>query len=60
MGLIKEPKDVDFVVNGRDLTLAEHQKISEYIRKQKKLRQQKVAKQATKKHKLSLNSGAPV
>ncbi|WP_165840849.1 MULTISPECIES: hypothetical protein [Larkinella] len=51
MGLIKEPKDVDFIVDGRDLTLEEHQKISEYIRMQKKLRQQKTRKRPTKSSK---------
>ncbi|GAB3322907.1 hypothetical protein GCM10027299_18690 [Larkinella ripae] len=51
MGLVKEPKEVDFVVDGRDLTSEEHQKISEYILDQKKLRQQKETKRVTKNRK---------
>ncbi|QMW03664.1 hypothetical protein [Spirosoma foliorum] len=44
MSLIREPKDVDFIVDSRDLTPEEHQKISEYIRMQKKARQPKSMK----------------
>lgn len=50
MALIKEPLDVDFVVDPRPLTKEEKQAISEFIRadkekrKQKKLRSKKVAR----------------
>lgn len=49
MGLIKEPKGVDFVVEGRDLTLEEQQKVSDYIRHQQK--QQNDAKRILKNRK---------
>jgi hypothetical protein len=41
MGLIKEPLDVDFVVDPRPLTKAEQQSISEFIRADKEKRNQK-------------------
>jgi hypothetical protein len=36
MGLIKEPLDVDFVVDPRPLTMAEEKAISDFIRADKK------------------------
>jgi len=41
MGLIKEPLDVDFVVDPRPLTKAEQQAISAFIRADKEKRNQK-------------------
>lgn len=41
MGLIKEPLDVDFVVESRPLTKTEEKAISEYIRKDKEHRKRK-------------------
>ncbi|MDI1233252.1 MAG: hypothetical protein PSX81_03100 [bacterium] len=41
MGLIKEPLDVDFVVDPRPLTKAEEKAISEFIRADKDKRKQK-------------------
>ena len=38
MGLIKEPLEVDFVVDPRPLTKAEEQSISEFIRADKEKR----------------------
>jgi len=38
MGLIKEPLDVDFVVDPRPLTKEEEQSISEFIRADKEKR----------------------
>ncbi len=35
MKIIREPKDIDFTVDGRELTLEEQQKISAYIQHQK-------------------------
>ncbi|MFN8359140.1 MAG: hypothetical protein U0264_04425 [Candidatus Kapaibacterium sp.] len=40
MGLIKEPLEVDFVVDPRPLTKAEEQSISEFIRADKEKRTQ--------------------
>ncbi len=41
MGLIKEPMDVDFVVNPRPLTEKEKKMISDFIRADKKKRKMK-------------------
>ena len=41
MGLIKEPLDVNFVVDPRPLTKAEQQAISEFIRADKEKRNRK-------------------
>jgi hypothetical protein len=41
MKIIREPQDVDFTVNGRELTPEEHQKISAYIQRQKAIRVKK-------------------
>ena len=35
MGLIKEPKGVDFIINGEPLTKEEEEKLSEFIAKRK-------------------------
>lgn len=54
MGLIKEPLDVDFVVDPRPLTKAEEKAISDFIRadkekrKLKALRTKAIAKRKTK------------
>ncbi len=54
MGLIKEPLDVDFVVDPRPLTKEEEKAISEFIRadkekrKQKEQRKARIAKRKTK------------
>ena len=41
MGLIKEPLDVDFVVDPRPLTKAEEKAISDFIRADKEQRKSK-------------------
>lgn len=41
MGLIREPFDVDFVVDPRPLTKAEEQAISDFIRADKEKRRMK-------------------
>lgn len=41
MGLIREPLDVDFVVESRPLTKAEEKAISDFIRADKEKRKQK-------------------
>jgi hypothetical protein len=41
MGIIKEPLDVDFVVENRSLTKEEEKQISEYILSQKKKKENK-------------------
>ena len=52
MGLIREPLDVDFVVDPRPLTKAEEKAISEFIRADKEKRKQKELKtKATAKRK---------
>jgi len=54
MGMIKEPLDVDFVVDPRPLTKAEEKAISDFIRadkekrKLKELRKKATGKQKTK------------
>ena len=54
MGLIKEPVEVDFVVDPRPLTKAEEKAISDFIRadkekrKQKELRNKMVTKRKSK------------
>lgn len=47
MGLIREPLDVDFVVDSRPLTKAEEKALSEFIKASKK----KIAKQLARKSK---------
>ena len=42
MGLIKEPLDVDFVVDPRSLTKAEEKAISDFIRADKEKRKGKL------------------
>ncbi|QQR98497.1 MAG: hypothetical protein IPK18_02920 [Sphingobacteriales bacterium] len=44
MGIIKEPLDVDFVVDPRPLTKEEEQAISNFIRADKEKRKQKEIK----------------
>ncbi len=52
MGLIREPLDVDFVVEPRPLTKAEEKAISSFIRADKKKRQLKeLRKKVTTKRK---------
>lgn len=41
MGLVKEPLNIDFVVDNRPLTNEEEKQISEYIASQKKKRELK-------------------
>lgn len=41
MGLIREPLDVDFVVESRPLTKAEEKAVSDFIRADKEKRKQK-------------------
>lgn len=41
MGLIREPLDIDFVVNPRPLTIVEEKTISDFIRADKEKRNQK-------------------
>ena len=48
MGLIREPLDVDFVVDPRPLTDTERAQISEYIRKEKH-KKKSVLKRRTRK-----------
>lgn len=51
MGLIKEPIDVDFVVDSRPLTKKEEIAISNFIRADKEKRKQKeLRNKATPKH----------
>jgi len=54
MGLIKEPLEVDFVVDPRPLTKAEQKAISDFIRADKEKRKQKElnakAKRKTRQH----------
>lgn len=45
MGLIKEPLHVDFYTTGKQMTEADQKRVTEYIRKKKKLKKTKVAKQ---------------
>ena len=53
MGVLKEPLDVDFVVDSRPLTQAEEKTISDFIRADKEKRKQKeLAKQQTTKRKV--------
>lgn len=47
MGLIKEPLDVDFVVDPRPLTKAEEKAISDFIRADKEKRKLKERKKKT-------------
>lgn len=53
MGLIKEPLDIDFVVDPRPLTEAEEKAISEFIRadKEKRKRKEQRKKPAPKQNK---------
>ena len=46
MGLIKEPRDVDFFVDPKPLTDAERKMISDYIKKDKQKRKQRKGKKA--------------
>lgn len=47
MGYIKEPKRVDFVINGKPLTIKQKQAISEFIKSDKE-RLAKIEKLRTK------------
>lgn len=48
MGLIKEPLDVDFVVDTRPLTKAEENVISDFIRADKEKRKRRALKEKEK------------
>ena len=48
MGLIKEPKGVDFMIQSRPLTAKEQTDLSEYIRKLKQKQKSKSRKRLTK------------
>ena len=54
MGLIREPLDVDFVVDPRPLTKAEEKAISDFIRadKEKRKRKELGAKTKPKQHQI--------
>lgn len=55
MGLVKEPIDVDFVVDPRPLTKKEEQAISDFIRADKEKRKLKeFRKKATTKRKTKI------
>lgn len=57
MGIVREPIDIDFVVDPRPLTKAEEQAISEFIRADKEKRKQKnVSKVQSKKQLATPNS----
>ncbi|MBS1652150.1 MAG: hypothetical protein JSU07_09090 [Bacteroidetes bacterium] len=47
MGLIKEPLDIDFVVESRSLTKAEEKAISDFIKADKEKRNLKLINQKT-------------
>ncbi len=52
MGIIKEPLDVDFVVDPRPLTSAEEKAINEFIRADKEKRKRKeLRSEKNKSHK---------
>lgn len=57
MGLIKEPLDVDFVVDPRPLTKQEELAISEYIKADKEKR--KLKQQRVKARRTTLKSRQP-
>lgn len=44
MKIIREPKEVDFTVDGRELTPEEQQKISAYIQYQKAIRAKNITR----------------
>ena len=48
MGLIKEPLEVDFLVDPRPLTKEEQQAISDFIKADKEKRNQKAKRSATR------------
>ena len=50
MGLIKEPLDIDFVVDPRPLTKNEQEMISEYIKADKQKRKLPKKKATAKQH----------
>jgi len=56
MGLIKEPLEVDFVVESRPLTKAEKKAISEFIKADKEKRLAKNKQVAKRKPKSTKNS----
>lgn len=47
MGIIKEPLDVDFVVDPKPLTKAEEKAISDFIRADKEKRKRKASRAKT-------------
>ncbi len=51
MGLIKEPLNVDFYFDGRQMTDEDHKRVSDFIakEKEKKIRRQRVKSVAKKK-----------
>lgn len=46
MGLIREPKEIDFYVDPRPLTIEDEKAISEYIKADKEKRRKKTSKRA--------------
>jgi hypothetical protein len=47
MGLVKEPKDVDFYVDPRPLTKEEMKRINDFIKSDKKRKHRKTTKKNT-------------
>lgn len=49
MGLIREPKGVDFIIKSRPLTKKEEELLSEFIREQKAKRLKKLTSKKTRR-----------
>lgn len=57
MGYIKEPDGVDFIINGKPLTVKEKKAISEFIKADKeKIERQKIHRKKTTKSKKLANA----
>ena len=54
MGLIKEPKGVDFVIKSRPLTKKEEESLSKFIREQKEKRLKRLATKKTASKRITL------
>jgi hypothetical protein len=52
MGHIKEPKGIDFIINGKPLTEKEKKAISEFIKADK----EKIGKQKARRKKIALQT----
>ena len=50
MGLIKEPLHVDFYTTGKQMTEEDQKRVSEYIKKQREVKQKKQLKKRNKKN----------